>query len=95
MPYHLKKQSLMQAIGTVYYTGDNRWSNVFSERMIYENKSPIRLFLSFKRLFVMIFGFIFLIVYKNIYQYLLMLDLNLLFEASTDFDLILSLEITS
>lgn len=57
--------------------------------MIYENKSPIRLFLSFKRLFVMIFGFIFLIVYKNIYQYLLMLDLNLLFEASTDFDLIL------
>ena len=41
MPYHLKKQSLMQAIGTVYYTGDNRWSNMFSERTIYENKSTL------------------------------------------------------
>ena len=57
--------------------------------MIYENKPPIRLFLSLRRVLVMILGFLFLIIYKNVYQYILMLDLDLLLEAGLDLDLLL------
>ena len=57
--------------------------------IFFQNKPPIRLLMSFKRLFIMVLGFIFLIVFKNTYQYLLLFDLEMLLEAATNIDLIL------
>ena len=56
--------------------------------IFFQNKPPIRLLMSFKRLFIMVLGFIFLIVFKNTYQYLLLFDLEMLLEVN-QFDLIL------
>ena len=57
--------------------------------IFYENKPSIRLLMSLKRIIVIIFGFAFLLVFKNIYQYLLAFDLEMLIEAGTNIDLIL------
>lgn len=35
MPYHIKKPSVLKAGATVYYTGENRWTETFSNRKIY------------------------------------------------------------
>ena len=43
MPYHIKKGSALGSAvptdGAEYYAGDNHWTNDYSKRKIYENKS--------------------------------------------------------
>ena len=43
MPYHIKKGSVLGSAvptgGEEYYAGDNVWTNNYSQRKIYENKS--------------------------------------------------------
>ena len=43
MPYHIKKGSILGSAvptdGQEYYVGDNHWTNDYSQRKIYENKS--------------------------------------------------------
>ena len=43
MPYHIKKGSVLGSDvptdGAEYYAGDNHWTNDYSKRKIYENKS--------------------------------------------------------
>jgi hypothetical protein len=57
--------------------------------IFYENKPSIRLLMSLKRIIIILFGFTFLLVFKNIYQYLLVFDMDMLIEAGTNIDLIL------
>ena len=37
MPYHIKKPSLINASVDVYYTGNRRWTDDYSERKIYSS----------------------------------------------------------
>ena len=37
MPYHIKKPSLINAGVDVYYTGNRRWTDDYSERKIYSS----------------------------------------------------------
>ena len=43
MPYYIKKQSKLGSAvptdGNEYYAGDNHWTNEYSKRLVYENKS--------------------------------------------------------
>ena len=39
MPYHIKKQSVLVSNKTVYYTGDSKWSEAYSERKSYISSS--------------------------------------------------------
>ncbi len=42
MAFHLKRNSILKsAVGTVYYTGNRQWSNLFSERKQYDTKSEV------------------------------------------------------
>ena len=41
MSYHLKRESSLSSIGTVYYADNNRWTNNYSERKIYENLNEL------------------------------------------------------
>ena len=35
MPYHIKRPSVLKDGTDVYYTGENRWSDVFVNRKVY------------------------------------------------------------
>jgi hypothetical protein len=37
--YHIKKTSAMPGVGDVYFEGVDQWSDDFSKRKIYTNKS--------------------------------------------------------
>ena len=37
MPYHIKKPSQLNSSVDVYYIGDKRWSDTYSERKQYTN----------------------------------------------------------
>ena len=39
MPYHIKKNSVLINSKTVYYTGDSKWSEAYSERKSYVSQS--------------------------------------------------------
>ena len=39
MPYHIKKNSVLVNSKTVYYTGDTKWSEAYSERKSYVSES--------------------------------------------------------
>ena len=39
MPYHIKKNSVLVNSKTVYYTGDTKWSESYSERKSYISES--------------------------------------------------------
>ena len=39
MPFHIKKNSVLINSKTVYYTGDSKWSEAYSERKSYVSKS--------------------------------------------------------
>lgn len=42
MPYHIKRPSVLKAGTMVYYTGENRWTETFSDRKIYtENPTDL------------------------------------------------------
>lgn len=56
--------------------------------VLLQSRPEMRLLISIKRLLIIVLGFLFLLVYKNIYQYLLVLDYDMLLAAGTDIDLI-------
>ncbi len=37
MPFHVKKPSLINPGVEVYYTGNRRWTDDFSERMVFDS----------------------------------------------------------
>ena len=43
MPYHIKKGSILGSAvptdGSEYYAGENRWTNEYDKRKIYENEA--------------------------------------------------------
>ena len=43
MPYHIKKGSVLGSAvptdGSEYYAGENRWTNEYDKRKIYENEA--------------------------------------------------------
>ena len=43
MAFHLKKPGSILNAGfdVMYYKGDNKWTNTYSERKIYENRSEL------------------------------------------------------
>lgn len=57
--------------------------------LYFQGKPPIRLFGSATRVIVMIMGFFFLIIFKNVYQYLLFLDLQSIVRIAGDWDVII------
>ena len=43
MVWHIKKSSLMGAgVGTVYYKGDNRWTETFADRATYTSQAKAK-----------------------------------------------------
>ena len=44
MAWHIKKTSLMTAsgVGTVYYTGDNRWTETYADRTTYTSQAKAK-----------------------------------------------------
>ncbi len=39
MPFHIKKQSIIQSDITVYYEGGNKWSDDYADRKQYSAKA--------------------------------------------------------
>ena len=43
MPYHIKKTSVLGSAvptdGNEYFAGDNRWTNTYEDRKVYENEA--------------------------------------------------------
>ena len=42
MPYHIKKNSVLVNSKTVYYTGDTKWSESYSERKSYISEAAAK-----------------------------------------------------
>ena len=43
MVWHIKKSSLMgSSVGTVYYKGDNRWTENFADRTTYTSQAKAK-----------------------------------------------------
>ena len=42
MPYHIKKNSVLINSKTVYYTGDSKWSESYSERKSYVSEADAK-----------------------------------------------------
>jgi len=42
MPYHIKKNSVLVNSKTVYYTGDTKWSESYSERKSYISEADAK-----------------------------------------------------
>ena len=42
MPYFIKKQSILMDSKTVYYTGDMKWSEAYSERKSYISETSAK-----------------------------------------------------
>ena len=42
MPYHIKKNSVLVNSKTVYYTGDTKWSESYSERKSYVSEADAK-----------------------------------------------------
>ena len=39
MAWHIKKTSMMESAGTVYYKGDNRWTETYADRATYSSQA--------------------------------------------------------
>ena len=39
MVWHIKKTSMMVGVGTVYYKGDNRWTEIYADRSTYSSQA--------------------------------------------------------
>ncbi len=39
MVWHIKKTSMMKSAGTVYYKGDNRWTETYDDRATYSSQA--------------------------------------------------------
>ena len=44
MVWHIKKSSMMSSagVGTVYYKGDNRWTETFADRTTYTSQAKAK-----------------------------------------------------
>ena len=42
MVWHIKKTSIMASAGTVYYKGNNCWTEDFSERATYTSQAKVK-----------------------------------------------------
>ena len=44
MVWHIKKTSMMSAagVGTVYYKGDNRWTDTYADRSTYSSQAKAK-----------------------------------------------------
>ena len=43
MVWHIKKTSMFgSAVGTVYYKGDNRWTETFADRVTYTSQAKAK-----------------------------------------------------
>ena len=43
MVWHIKKTSMMGAgVGTVYYKGDNRWTDTYADRSTYSSQAKAK-----------------------------------------------------
>ena len=42
MPFHIKKNSVLINSKTVYYTGNSKWSEAYSERKSYVSESDAK-----------------------------------------------------
>ena len=42
MPHHIKKNSVLVNSKTVYYTGDTKWSEAYSERKSYISEAAAK-----------------------------------------------------
>ena len=45
MPYHIKKTSILGSAvptdGNEYFAGDNKWTNTYEDRKVYENEADV------------------------------------------------------
>ncbi len=39
MAWHIKKTSMMESAGTVYYAGGNRWTSTYADRATYTSQA--------------------------------------------------------
>ena len=42
MVWHIKKTSMMVGVGTVYYKGDNRWTETYADRATYTSQAKAK-----------------------------------------------------
>ena len=43
MVWHIKKSSMMgSSVGTVYYKGDNRWTDTYADRSTYSSQAKAK-----------------------------------------------------
>ena len=42
MVWHIKKTSVMSGVGTVYYKGDNRWTENYADRSKYTSQAKAK-----------------------------------------------------
>ena len=42
MVWHIKKTSMMVGVGTVYYKGDNRWTETYADRSTYTSQAKAK-----------------------------------------------------
>ena len=42
MVWHIKKTSMMVGFGTVYYKGDNRWTETYADRATYTSQAKAK-----------------------------------------------------
>ena len=42
MAWHIKKTSMMESAGTVYYAGGNRWTSTYADRATYTSQAKAK-----------------------------------------------------
>ena len=42
MAWHIKKTSILNSVGTVYYKGDNRWTVNYADRVTYTSQAKAK-----------------------------------------------------
>ena len=42
MAWHIKKTSMIESAGTVYYKGDNCWTSVYADRTTYTSQAKAK-----------------------------------------------------
>ena len=42
MAWHIKKTSMMESVGTVYYAGNNRWTSTYEDRTTYTSQAKAK-----------------------------------------------------
>ena len=42
MAWHIKKTSMMESVGTVYYAGNNHWTTTYEDRVTYTSQAKAK-----------------------------------------------------